>query len=560
MKRRMSTWVCWSATVVAGSGADWPCWRGPLANGTSPETDWFVHGQPDPRWHQQVGLGYSSVTVSDGRLYTAGHDGSASVDAIQCLDAATGQRRWQHRFPAQRWNLQHEGGTNSTPVVNGSRVFSLNREGKVHCLDADSGELRWSRNLCEEIGIQTPKWGFAASPLVIGERVFLNLDRLLALDANSGDLLWETPVFGDTYSTPTEFRWKDSLCLAAVVSQQLILVRQDDGQLLHSFPWTNAMNAHAATPVVCGERLFLSTGYNGGGALVEFTEQGAHAVWANKRMRNKLATSVLWDQHLFGFDESVLKCLDLNGNEQWRKRGLGRGALIAANGTLILLSARGELIFVVASPESYQELGRRQVLGEGVHWTAPVLSDGFLYCRDNKGNLVCLDHRRPGPREAWGETNDLPPDLVSWALERSLDEIPADEIRRLWVEGTTPPSAEAFLGIARGQGLPTAAALFRAVRGHDPDYCPFAFKAWRDLGWYEISQGRPRQSWFVNKLLVEAYPENAEAYRRLADTHVALHETAVAVKLLQRSLELDPQSAYVKGLLDELRSTDDEDS
>lgn len=112
-------------------------------------------------------------------------------------------------------------------------------------------------------------------------------------------------------------------------------------------------------------------------------------------MRNHMAPSIHHEGHLYGFDEAVYKCLDLEGNVKWQQRGLGKGAHIMADGKLILLTAQGELVFIEPDPAEYREIARTKVLDGGVYWTYPVLANGLIYCRNSNGDIVCLDHRSP---------------------------------------------------------------------------------------------------------------------------------------------------------------------
>jgi outer membrane protein assembly factor BamB len=116
-------------------------------------------------------------------------------------------------------------------------------------------------------------------------------------------------------------------------------------------------------------------------------------LWESKVMRNQMSGCVLWEEHLYGFDETTLKCLNLDGEELWRKRGLGKGCLQLADGKILAMSADGELVIAAAKPDGYEELSRKKVLDGGVYWTTPVLVGGLIYCRNSDGDLVCLDHR-----------------------------------------------------------------------------------------------------------------------------------------------------------------------
>ena len=94
----------------------WPRWRGPERDGVSRETGWDAVGSPDPLWRAEVGLGYSNVTVADGRLTTIGHDPEAGVDRVVCLDAHTGEVLWSHSFAAETMDNFHGGGSQTTPT------------------------------------------------------------------------------------------------------------------------------------------------------------------------------------------------------------------------------------------------------------------------------------------------------------------------------------------------------------------------------------------------------------------------------------------------------------
>ena len=107
-------------------------------------------------------------------------------------------------------------------------------------------------------------------------------------------------------------------------------------------------------------------------------------------MKNQFSSSVLHNGILYGFDDATFKAIDAaTGNERWKQRGFGHGSLILAGGHLIVLSDRGKLALVSATPDEYRELGSAQVL-EGKCWTSPSLADGRLYVR-NEEQLIALD-------------------------------------------------------------------------------------------------------------------------------------------------------------------------
>ncbi len=373
---------------------DWPQWLGPARSGVSAEKGWSSQGKPDALWKTNVGLGYSSFAVQGKRLFTLGFDPDLEQDVVFCLDAESGQELWVYAYPAKIRDLYHGGGTLTTPTVEGEFVYVSEREGQLHCLRVKDGELVWSKPAAKELSLDTPTWGFSASPLISGERVILNYGGVVAFDKKKGDVLWQTKKnYGHAYSTPTSVELGGNSALAVFAGKGLALVSEEDGTELGFTPWETRYDINAMTPVVLGSRVFVSSGYDRGCALIELEGQAPKVLWENKTMRNQMSGALPWDGHLYGFDESVFKCIDLQGEERWRERGLGKGALIVSDGRLIVISEQGELVIAQASPAGYKELSRAKVLDGDVCWTPPALANGLIYCRNHAGDVVCLDHR-----------------------------------------------------------------------------------------------------------------------------------------------------------------------
>jgi outer membrane protein assembly factor BamB len=231
--------------------------------------------------------------------------------------------------------------------------------------------------------------------------LILNVGKTIALDPESGETVWETQDYGASYCTPTPFQWREEDHLAIFNGTGFVLLLQDLGEEVSRYPWTSQYNVNSASPIVVGERVFISTGYNEiGCAMLLLQEEDMGVSWQNKRMNSKMNGCILYDDHLFGFDKSILKCLDLEGQEKWRVRGLGMGTLIAAGRRLIVLSETGELVIAAADPTAFEELSRMAVFADGKCWTTPVFSAGRIYLRNGLGQLVCRDHRRAEATDA----------------------------------------------------------------------------------------------------------------------------------------------------------------
>lgn len=384
-----------TALVALASGSfgdDWPHWRGPDRTGVAPETGWTAEGKP--LWSAEVGLGYSSPSIADGRLYTRGFLEADNVDLTVCLDAETGEEIWMHAAPAKLWDNMHGGGTLTTPTVDGDAVYVLSRLGPFLALDAEDGSVLWESQLDEELGVGLGPFGFCSSPVVLGDLVIVNVGKTIAMNKESGKTVWVTRDYSASYATPAPFRWQDRDLLAVFNGSGLAVLEQATGKEVALFEWTSGYNVNSATPIVVENRIFISTGYDDKGcALLELTEEGLSELWSNKNMCTKMNGCVRVGDLLFGFDASELECLGLDGELRWKERGLGKGTVIASDGRLIVLSEEGELLIAPASAKSFEPVHRQKVFEDGACWTTPVLANGLLYLRNSLGQLECRDHR-----------------------------------------------------------------------------------------------------------------------------------------------------------------------
>ena len=383
-----------TAFVQAGDET-WPGWRGPLRDGITREGNWSVEGADEPLWRAEVGLGYSSMAVGNGHLYTLGWVESRGNDVVWCMDAETGEVKWQFEFSAEKWDKFHGGGTNTTPTIDGDVVYTLNREGKLFCFEAANGEIRWQRDLVDLFGVELPTWGFAASPVVVGDGLLVNVGRLMMLDKASGEERWVTEDYGHAYSTPALFEHGGRERIALFNGKGLAVLDLADGGEVALHEWKTQYDVNAATPVVDGDTIFISSGYNKGASMLKLAGDSLESLWEGRVMRTHMSGVIQIGEHLYGFDEAILKCIDKDGEVLWAERGLGKGSLTGAGDKLLVVTGDGELIVLEATPDEYRELSRKQVIDSGaVFWTMPVLANGLIYVRDSAGNVVCLDHRQ----------------------------------------------------------------------------------------------------------------------------------------------------------------------
>ncbi len=391
--------VAVSASLFAG---DWPQWRGPQRNGTTPESGWLDRwdGDPPVAWRAKVGLGFSSFVVSEGRVCTAGYaDGR---DTVFCLDSETGKPVWTRDYPSELGAKFFEGGTTGTPTFDGDRVYWLSRWGDLFCLGASDGRVVWSRNLHEEAGVPIPNWGFSGAPLAHGDLLVLNVgDAGMGLDKATGRMVWRSANKDAGYSSPFPLR-REGEWLAVMASQRsYVAVRIRDGSEVWRIHWLTQYDLNAADPNFAGDRVFLSTGYGKGAGLFDVASGTPKELWKSKVLHTQLNAAVLYKDHLYGADgdtteNAALKCVDFaTGREAWSESHFGSGGVIVADGRLIALSGHGELMVAEATPDGFHPTGRGQVLG-GLCWTAPVLANGRVFCRNSHGEVVVVNLRKPG--------------------------------------------------------------------------------------------------------------------------------------------------------------------
>ena len=392
----------------AGRADDWPQWLGPNRDGISREKGWrttFGADGPATLWKTRVGVGYSSLAVRDGRLYTLGN--TKDTDTLLCLKAATGRFLWKHTYTcsatAPRTLVKLYSGTRSTPTVAGGRVYSFSRDGRLFCLTAADGKLLWSVDVRKKpIAAKIPSWGFACSPLILDKWVILDAGPIVALEAATGKLVWKSKAYSPAYSSPIALRLGGRPCIATLNGAGLTVVSAADGAGLLSYPFTFTWVESCVTPIVSGGRCFISAGEGSGSALVRLEKDRAVQVWRNSSMLNLSTNSVLFEGHLYGFHGGAigaksLRCVALEtGEKVWSTRGLRNGALMIADGKLIALGGKGDLVIAPASPAGLKPLTRKKVLS-GTCWTVPVLANGRLYCRSAQGELICLDVRAKQP-------------------------------------------------------------------------------------------------------------------------------------------------------------------
>jgi outer membrane protein assembly factor BamB len=379
--------------------ADWFQWRGPNRDGKSQETGllkrWPAAG-PQLVWRTTgAGIGYSSFAAAGGRIHTLG--GRSQQEFVIAFDAASGKRVWETPIGSLFQN-DRGNGPRGTPTIDGDRLYALGGSGDLVCLDLKTGKPVWTKNVLREFGGSNITWGLSESPLVVSDRVLVQAGgrnaSIVAFDKKAGEALWRQHSDEPGYSSAVLAQVGGTQQAVFFTAERALGVSLRDGRELWSYNRVSNRTANIATPIVAGNRVFLSSDYGTGAALLELSPSGAREVYFTNDMRNHHSSSVLVAEHLYGFSSSILTAMKLSdGSVAWRDRSVGKGSLIFADERLYLYSENGVVGLAEPTPAGYREHGRFRIeAGSLPTWSHPIITNGKLIIRD-QDNVYAYDVR-----------------------------------------------------------------------------------------------------------------------------------------------------------------------
>jgi outer membrane protein assembly factor BamB len=371
-------------------GAYWPGFRGPhrddVVSGVRIQTDWTA-SPPVLQWRRPIGPGWSSFAVRAGLIYTQEQRGPDEV--VACYKLSTGQPVWAHRDPARFWESNGGPGPRATPTLMGDRVYTFGATGILNVLKASNGAVVWSHNAAADTGMKTPQWGFASSPLVAGDLVIVaTAGQLIAYDLATGARRWSGPARGVSYSSP-HLATIDGVTQILLLSEPGVTsVALADGAVLWEYPWKGYPIVQPAL-TADGDILISVSDSSGTRRLGVAHGPGgwtAEERWTSNGLKPYFNDFVVHDGHAFGFDGSILSCVDLkDGKRKWKGGRFGNGQLVLLSDQdlLLVLSEEGELALVRAATDQFTELARFPAI-EGKTWNHPVLAGDVVLVRNGE--------------------------------------------------------------------------------------------------------------------------------------------------------------------------------
>ena len=375
--------------------AQWPGFRGPgrdgVIHGVQINTDWSV-SPPVRLWDRPVGPGWSSFAVRGDLFFTQEQRGEEEM--VTCYKVTTGEPVWRHSDTTRFWESNAGAGPRATPTIHNGRVYTFGGTGILNALEARDGAVVWTRNVASDTGRKVPGWGFASSPLVVNDMVVVAAAGwLAAYDLATGKQRWSGPARGSGYSSPHLAKIDGVEQILLLNGAGAISVSPTEGKVLWEYAWSgDGIVQPALTPegdVLIGSgsgmpgsvtgtrRIALTHGTNGWAIAERWTSRGLKPYYNDLVVHKGFA---------FGFDGSILACIDLkDGTRKWKggRYGHGQIVLLSDQDVLLVLSEEGELALVEANPDNFTELARFPAI-KGKTWNHPVLASNILLVRNDQ--------------------------------------------------------------------------------------------------------------------------------------------------------------------------------
>lgn len=395
MRALLALTFCVVATTV--SAQDWGQWRGPARDGKVPAAvvpkQWPA--SVTRGWAVEIGEGYSSPVVAGGRAFIhSRHDPDEIVTAVEL---ATGKVIWQQKYQSEfkknQYATQMAKGPNSTPLVSGSRVYTLGVTGILTAWNVADGRVIWRNDYSASIDTSKLFCGTAMSPMLEGDALIVHVGsdvhggRVLALDPGTGKERWSSKGAGPGYASPLAVTIDGVRQIITMTNSSVIGIDATNGTPLWSIPFPDEWHENIATPIWTGRSLIVSG-----------TRQGTHAyalarasgtwrpkqIWRNAELTMYTTSPVFAEGVIYAMSNKRrghFVALDAEtGTVKWATQGRdgNHASILQTSQHVLFLNDAGVLIVAERTPDGFKEL-KRYELGKSATWTLPVLlPDGVL--------------------------------------------------------------------------------------------------------------------------------------------------------------------------------------
>ena len=399
MKNRLTT-LFFSLFVVLNVLAQKPTqWRGENSEAkySAPNllAQWPADG-PEVLWHfDEVGDGFSTPAFANGKIYCTGMEDTIGYIHI-FNENGTLEKKIKY---GKEFEVSYPG-SRPTPTIVGDLAYITSGYGELVCLKLTDGTILWTKELAADFGSENLRFGFAESVVVDGDKLYFTpggpVFNMVALNRMNGDLIWKSAGKGkpSAYCTPKLVKLPARQFLVTHTGDEIIAVDANTGELLWSYPHPNQYNIHPNTPIYAYGALFCFSGYGQGCVKLILNEDGSAVTkaWSTEKMDNQMGGAEIVDGYVYtsGHKARGWFCFDYKkGEEKWNSTEMGNGAIIMAGDKFILYSDRGELALVNPSTQKLDIISKTKVeFGSAQHWAHPVVHNGILYVRHGKSLIA----------------------------------------------------------------------------------------------------------------------------------------------------------------------------
>lgn len=429
-------WPLWFALVVwvglgpaIGLADDWPQWRGPQRDAVWRESGIVTElpaGKLPRKWTAKVASGYSGPTVADGRVLVTDRvsqemqTGDGDSERVLCFDAETGELLWSHTYDAP-YTISYRAGPRAPVTIDGPHAYSIGAMGHLHCLRVADGSIVWKRDLNTEFQIAMPIWGISAAPLIYQDLVIQQVGGtagacMVAFDKATGNEAWRALNDRAGYSTPTLITQAGQDVLVCWTGDSISGLNPATGDVHWTFPFPpSKMPIGIATPVVSGDRLFVTSFYDGSVMLrVPQDRIGYELMWKRvgrseqdtDALQSIISNPIFVGDLIYGIDSyGEFRCLDATtGDRIWEDQNLVRRNrwatihMVQRDEQVWMFNEQGELMITELSAAGPRILSRTHVIAptriqltrrdEGVCWAPPAFANRCIFVRSDN-ELVC---------------------------------------------------------------------------------------------------------------------------------------------------------------------------
>lgn len=380
---------------------EWPQWRGPAQDATVPATQvpsaWpesYARG-----WRVDVGEGYASPVVSGSRVFV--HSRKDPQEVVTAVDLQTGAVAWQQAYDSpiakNKYAARMAKGPNATPLVAGTRLFTLGASGILRAWDLASGKPLWTRDFSAHIDTSKLFCGTSASPILVNGLVVVQVGsdvhggRITALDPATGAAKWEWKGLGPGYATPIVFDLGGKRHLVTLTNGSIVGLDAATGAELWSAPFTDEWHENIVTPIWTGTSLVVS-GVRQGTQAYSLAATGAKwqatQLWKNADVAMYMSSPVIADGVLYGLSskrKGQFVAVDVKtGATKWATEGREAehaSALLTPRHVLFLTNS-GAFVVAKRSAAAFEVERKYQLDGAAETWATPLVLGTNLIVRE----------------------------------------------------------------------------------------------------------------------------------------------------------------------------------